>query len=192
MLLLSLPLNRLPVFTMALSLPLLLGACQTLTKAECEAGDWYAIGQADGAEGLPASRIDDHAKACVRRGFAVDVDAYHVGRGQGLKTYCTLRSALLNGAEGKALQPVCSVKQLAAMKEPHAFGLTYYRLDQDVSSIRSDLNEAQSNLREIDSADTDAFEKRQRLYAEIARLERSLERAIVERERYRTWPPQDN
>ena len=49
---------------------LLIASCATLSKDECRAGDWQAIGLEDGAKGRLTSFFDKHVKACAKHEVA--------------------------------------------------------------------------------------------------------------------------
>ena len=84
-----------------------LGSCATLNEAECVSGDWASIGRRDGGEGLPMSRLADHAKACAKHGVVPDQQAYAMGRDEGLMAYCTPPSGFLHARNGDAYHGVC-------------------------------------------------------------------------------------
>ena len=58
---------------LALLSAMILSSCAPLSEDECRAGNWQAIGQADGAEGRDLNYIDQHAEACAEYGVAPDV-----------------------------------------------------------------------------------------------------------------------
>ena len=62
---------------------LAVGSCATMSEGQCLAGAWGERGYADGAEGLPTSRLDDHAKACAEHGVTPDATVYFEARESG-------------------------------------------------------------------------------------------------------------
>jgi hypothetical protein len=87
---------------------LALSGCASLSRNECAAGDWYGIGQRDGANGYPEERFADHAAACVEHGVAPDRVQYLDGRERGLERFCTARHAFSVGASNSSYAGVCA------------------------------------------------------------------------------------
>lgn len=87
---------------------LALGGCASLSRNECAAGDWYGIGQRDGASGYPEERLADHAAACVKHGITPDRAQWLEGRERGLERFCTARHAFDVGASNSSYAGVCA------------------------------------------------------------------------------------
>jgi hypothetical protein len=87
---------------------LALGGCASLSRNECAAGDWYGIGQRDGANGYPEERFADHAAACVKHGVTPDRAQWLDGRERGLERFCTARHAFDVGASNSSYAGVCA------------------------------------------------------------------------------------
>jgi len=86
----------------------LLASCATLSKAECEAGDWRSLGMSDGSRGLPLSQIDEHISACAKHQISVNRPLYEVGRTEGLKAYCHIDRAESDGKTGRPNYNSCT------------------------------------------------------------------------------------
>ena len=114
-----------------------LGSCATLNAAECTSGDWASIGRRDGGEGLPMSRLADHAKACAKHGVVPDQQAYAMGRDEGLMGYCTPPSGFLHGRQGDGYAGVCP----GGLEQAFRAG---YRDGQAVNSIMTRLHSLES------------------------------------------------
>ena len=87
---------------------LALGGCASLSRNECAAGDWYGIGQRDGANGYPEERLAEHAAACVAHGVTPDRAQWRDGRERGLERFCTARHAFDVGASNSNYAGVCA------------------------------------------------------------------------------------
>ncbi len=87
---------------------LALSGCASLSRNECAAGDWYGIGQRDGASGYPEERFADHAAACVAHGVNPDRRQWMEGRERGLERFCTARHAFDVGASNSSYAGVCA------------------------------------------------------------------------------------
>jgi hypothetical protein len=82
------------------ALALLLAGCASLSPEQCLRADWRQIGFSDGATGLSAARISDHAKACAELGIRPNLDVYLKGREQGLRNYCHPENGFAVGRRG--------------------------------------------------------------------------------------------
>ncbi|MDJ0637272.1 MAG: DUF2799 domain-containing protein [Paracoccaceae bacterium] len=132
---------------------LFLAACATLSESECRAGDWYAIGKKDGANGRQSSFLQQHAKACADYGIRPDQTAWEEGRRDGLPLYCTRRRAFEEGRRGKHLSPVCPSSQLAELTRANERGLRVNRIEQDIREIENDIRQINSELASLPADD---------------------------------------
>lgn len=157
----------------AIVLPLLLSACGTVSKAECQTGDWYAIGVNDGRAGAAPSLFDQHAESCRRYSLPADRTAWTEGRAEGLKAYCTPVSGYANGVAGRAYQNVCTGRAGEEF-------LTAYGLGSEVKRARSRADSAAAALRrletEMDRTEREIQERRR----ELASAEGEARRALRE------------
>ena len=134
---------RLAVIAGAGAGALLLGSCATMSKDQCLAGAWGEVGFADGAEGYPMSRLDDHAKACAKYGVGPDLAAYGSAREDGLLRYCTPERGFVEGREGDSYHGVCSPAQ-------EALFMPAYRDGQVVREAEAAVEEAESRVERLD------------------------------------------
>jgi hypothetical protein len=109
---------------------LTLGGCASLSRNDCAAGDWYGIGQRDGANGYPEERFADHAAACVAHGVTPDRGQWLDGRERGLERFCTARHAFDVGASNSSYAGVCA----GPTEEDFLHG---YRLGKALAEARS-------------------------------------------------------
>ena len=128
---------------------LALAGCATLSRSECQTGDWYSIGERDGANGYTEDRFLNDAKACAARGMPADRDRWMEGRDRGLARYCTARHAIEVGSASDSYQGVCAGpaegdfllgyrlgRSLADARERRA------HWNRDIQQIRHRLDEA--------------------------------------------------
>ena len=94
------------------SLPLLcvlLSACQTITRYQCNSEDWSEVGREDGAAGKPIEMAyQQHADECAVPGAVIDNADYHAGYQAGLATFCTAESGFNESLEGHENLNLCS------------------------------------------------------------------------------------
>jgi hypothetical protein len=84
------------------------GCAGGMTRADCAAADWVALGFADGREGAPPKVSENRINACAGEGFAVDRAAFAKARQQGLAAYCTIAGGFDAGRLGQEYNKVCA------------------------------------------------------------------------------------
>ncbi len=125
---------------------MVLGACASVSREECLAGDWAAIGARDGADGrVGKTQFSRHVTACAKVDVTPDRSAWAAGYAAGLGQYCTAASGLRVGEAGRIYQNVCPAASEPAFLRGHALGLAAYRqrqriaeIEREISSLRSD------------------------------------------------------
>lgn len=126
----------------ALVLAIGLAGCATLSKQQCEVGDWQSIGLVDGQHGYAASRYSEHVEACGEYGLGGNQSLYKAGREQGLKSFCTLSMAAEIGLENRTNHNVCSGE----------LGLSFnrvYREANDVYAAEKEIEFAQTRIESL-------------------------------------------
>lgn len=164
---------------LALLALLLAGACASLSEEECRAGDWRAIGFADGAAGRPADYVARHREACAEVGVSPDLDAWLAGREAGLARYCTPANAFDVGRSGRRLSPVCAGPGLPDLERANRAGLRYWEIGREIAAIEADLREIDFELAALGDSDSERRARR-RLRDEAFRLQDHLARLRFE------------
>lgn len=83
-----------------------ISGCASISKEQCELGDWYQIGLADGQKGKENSAAD-YSKDCAEFKVKVDLDKYNQGRAEGLNSYCSYDNGVFVGEQAGIYQNVC-------------------------------------------------------------------------------------
>ena len=78
-----------------------------MSEQDCRAGDWEAVGRADGARGALGNEVERHQKACARHEVTVNEDAWRAGYARGLEAFCTPKGGYLAGRDGQRYHDVC-------------------------------------------------------------------------------------
>ena len=123
-----------------LSLLLLVSSCATMSPEQCLNADWRQVGYADGADGQPGSRIQEHASACAKAGARPAMEAYLAGRMEGLVSYCQPENGFAVGRRGRP--------DNAGDCPPHirpAF-LQQYRQGSEINALESQVNSLRGAL----------------------------------------------
>ena len=121
---------------------LALSGCASVSKTECQTGDWYDIGIRDGANGYAEERFLDNAKACAKHGLPADRERWSAGRLRGLERYCTVRNGFAVGAQNAGYAGVCPQPQEDAF-------LQGYNLGKDLAQARGRLAHYDHDIHEI-------------------------------------------
>lgn len=165
-----------------------LNGCATLSEEQCVVGDWYGIGQGDGAQGRSHARLEEHIEACQRHGVTPDHLLYEQGRQQGLLSYCTPQSGFRVGRHGSGYDGVCPADLesdfLAAYSDGrlvHAVQTTYnealneeHRYLQRARDIEGQIRNEEAALGGPDLTD----EQRRTIRGRIRQLRDDRERAL--------------
>lgn len=117
-----------------------LAGCATMTKAECEAGDWRSVGMADGSNGRPLAYLDQHNAACADHGIPVNRQLYEAGRNDGLRVYCRLDRAEREGREGRTYYNVCTGDVGVGFNRVYLDAKAIHDIDRQVTSMRRELD----------------------------------------------------
>lgn len=78
----------------------LLSGCATMSAEECRTQPAAALGEKDGRDGYPLSRLERRVADCAKAGVAFDRDAYLPPYREGLKSYCTPQNGEREGYLG--------------------------------------------------------------------------------------------
>jgi hypothetical protein len=158
-----------------------LAACATLSPEQCRNADWRQIGYADGASGLPGSRIQEHASACAKAGTKPDMDAYLSGRMEGLVSYCQPENGFEVGRRGAADNAGdCPPYIRGAFLQNYRQGREINALESQISNLRGAMDNERREMRRRDDRIEDirqelrrpnvSAERRNALLSEMERL----------------------
>ncbi|MFN7168423.1 MAG: DUF2799 domain-containing protein [Pannonibacter sp.] len=132
-------------------LALSLAGCETVSKEQCQAGDWVALGRADASVGHPSSRIEDIMKDCGRHGITPDPQAYYAGWQEGVQIYCTPLNGFNLGRDGTSKSNICP----PALGGPFDYA---YQLGYRLWSARNEVRQLEDRTRSLESQiDRDRF-----------------------------------
>ncbi|MFZ0467407.1 MAG: DUF2799 domain-containing protein [Thiogranum sp.] len=128
-----------------------LSACAAgLSKEECAAADWRAIGYEDGVRGQSEARIAQHRKACAKHGVTLGLDAYRSGWEEGVRRYCQPGNGYHEGRTGKHYGGVCPGDLEGAFLDAYRAGRELYSLEAEVRRIKRTLASRHARLDDIE------------------------------------------
>jgi hypothetical protein len=190
-------------------LALALGGCASMGKDECLAMDWRTVGYEDGATGQGVERLSSRRQACAKHGVAPDLDAYRMGREEGLLEYCRPENGFRVGASGRGYGGACPAHLATAFTDSYEAGRHLWRLERQVSDTIGGIAARRGEIQRIDEMlvssgllilgetttteeraqallhTNSLTERRSRLAVEIDGLERALPAYEAELEDYR-------
>jgi hypothetical protein len=176
-----------------------LAACSstaTMGQDECSAVDWRTIGYEDGVTGHSGAQIGVHRRACARYGISPDLEAYRLGRAEGLREFCQPHNGYRAGVTGMPYYDVCPEELAARFLAQYQAGHELYVHEQRVRDADARLNVKRAEIARLEDAaarsglraikDTSTLDQRVqavldarqyaermgRLKAEVAQLER--------------------
>lgn len=130
---------------------IVLAGCASLTPEQCMHADWRRIGFADGTQGLPGARIEDHAKACAAQGIRLNLDEYLKGRAQGLYSYCQPENGFTVGRRGNEHNAAdCPDYMKQAFLYQYQRGHLIYDIESELSRQRSHIDRNYRRIRHDD------------------------------------------
>ncbi|MBI3561099.1 MAG: DUF2799 domain-containing protein [Gammaproteobacteria bacterium] len=132
-------LNTVKLF-IPLSLLLVVGACATLNKDECQHANWRTIGYEDACKGYRSDHIGAHRSACAQYAVTPDMASYQSGYQEGLGVYCKPYNGYQLGLNGGVYTGVCS-----AALEPGF--LSAYNTGKGIFSAQTELNNAKNHYK---------------------------------------------
>ncbi len=169
-----------------------LSACATLSREECQNGDWYAIGYKDGVAGRYPNYIVNHQKACSKFAIPPNHQAWETGRQEGLKHYCTKITAYQLGEKGRPLHAVCPGDMAETLQRIHARGMAQYERQQQIENDEKKIKDYTTELEILRNGgkmhfdtEKEAREYMLKLQSKIFRLERRISENRYDFERAR-------
>jgi hypothetical protein len=150
----------------------MLAGCASLSREQCQRGDWHGIGMADGLAGEPANRMDRHLRACSEYGIRINDQQYMDGYALGLHEYCRIDNAFDSGLQGRRYQRVCPPDIDALFERCNSAAYEVYRIKRELDSLGAQQDSKEYRLRDKDLSD----ESRRQLRHDLRELDRRYER----------------
>lgn len=127
-----------------------LAGCASISKEECQAIDWRTVGYEDGATGQGIERLSGRRQACAKHGVVPDLDAYRLGRDEGLLEFCQPANGFRVGSSGRGYGGACPQHLAPAFTEAYDAGRELWRLERRVDDS---INGIVARRNEIESID---------------------------------------
>ena len=169
----SFTIRRFWVLATTVALASVVVACRPIDPEKCDTVDWYQTGVVDGERGR-ADRLDAFIETCGTVDVTPDVDAYLMGREEGLERFCTFETGLQYGRRGR-LDPteLCRPGLREQVNQGWQLGGVIRQVQNDIDDVDAQLADVRALL-EGDNVLSD--DERERLWGEFDRLQRERER----------------
>lgn len=133
----------------------MLTACSstaTMGQNECRAVDWRTIGYEDGVAGRSGAQVGVHRRACAKYGITPDLEAYRLGRAEGLREFCQPHSGYRAGVTGAPYYDVCPADLAARFLTQYQAGHELYVHEQRVRDADAQLNFKRAEIARLEDA----------------------------------------
>ena len=144
---------RLTCLHLAFCTAILAGCSSTaMDKNECAALDWRTIGYEDGVAGRSGAQIGVHRRACGKHGVTPDLEAYRLGRAEGLREFCQPHNGYRAGVTGAPYHDVCPADLAAPFLARYQAGRELYVHEQRVRDADAQLNSKRAEIARMEDA----------------------------------------
>jgi hypothetical protein len=129
---------------------IVLAGCASISKEECQAIDWRTVGYEDGATGQGVERLSGRRQACAKHGVVPNLEAYRVGREEGLLEFCQPANGFRVGASGRGYGGACPQPLAAGFSEAYDAGRELWRLERQVTDAINGIEARRNEIERID------------------------------------------
>ena len=133
----------------------MLAACSstaTMGQNECSAIDWRTIGYEDGVAGRTGAQIGVHRRACAKYGINPDLEAYRLGRAEGLREFCQPHNGYRAGVTGAPYYDVCPADLAARFLAQYQAGHELFVHEQRVRDANAQLSIKRAEIARLEDA----------------------------------------
>jgi hypothetical protein len=134
----------------------MLTACSTgtMSQNECGSVDWRTIGYEDGVAGRSGAQIGVHRRACAKYSITPDLEAYRLGRTEGLREFCQPHNGYRAGVTGAPYYDVCPADLAPSFLAQYQAGHELYVHEQRVRDTDAQLNFKRTEIARLEDAVT--------------------------------------
>ncbi len=159
-----------------LLLTLFISSCATLSKKDCESGNWRQIGFRDGANGHFSNRFEEHQKACQSYNVQPNFEVYKSGYREGVRQHCRPENGYKLGYQEKSYNGVCPDNLRDAFLRKYVEGLyeAQREIQYKIDRKNNDFRELTNRLRKTKNT-SDEIHKIQQNLDQLENEIRSLE-----------------
>jgi hypothetical protein len=124
----------------------------SMSQNECSAVDWRTIGYEDGIAGHSGAQIGVHRRACAKYGVTPDLEAYRLGRVEGLREFCQPHNGYRAGVSGWPYYDVRPADLAARFLAQYQAGHELYVHEQRVRNVDAQLEFKRAEIARLEDA----------------------------------------
>lgn len=128
------------------------GSSAKMSQNECSAIDWRTIGYEDGVAGHSGAQIGVHRRACTKYGITPNLEAYRLGRAEGLREFCQPHNGYRAGVTGVPYHDVCPADLAARFLAQYQAGHELYAHEQRVRDVEAQLSRKRAEIARLEDA----------------------------------------
>lgn len=137
---------RLSLIIMGGVLALLQISCASMSKEECQMGNWYDYGHRDASKGASSELFMEHSEACTKHGVSGNKEQYMAGFKEGLKEFCTPENGYQFGIGGGQYKNTCPPALHTKFNASYKKGKEIYDINSQIRSLESDVDRLSNNM----------------------------------------------
>jgi len=122
-----------------------------MSKNECVAADWYAVGYESGGGGQRETQLSKYRKSCAEHGITPDLERYLAGRDAGLQRYCEPRNGYRLGRNGTGYGGICPQRLDGEFTRAYQDGRELYDTEQNIHRLGHRIEASQSDLKRLNA-----------------------------------------
>lgn len=123
-----------------------IAGCSTISKEQCQVGDWNGIGEADGTKGKDKNAFYKYTEECAEYGVKPNHEQYKAGYAVGVKTYCTPQNGWEKGRSGARYYNVCPKTLSAAFLKNYNKGKKVWKLHNKIGQLKQKISQIDRNI----------------------------------------------
>jgi hypothetical protein len=121
-------------------------SCASMSKEECQMGNWYDYGHRDSAKGQTSDTFMKHSEACMKHGVTGNKEQYMAGFKEGLKEFCTPENAYQFGVNGGQYKNTCPPETHSKFNMSYKKGKEIYDINAQINSLQGDIDRLSNDM----------------------------------------------
>ncbi|MCB0342269.1 MAG: DUF2799 domain-containing protein [Pseudobdellovibrionaceae bacterium] len=124
----------------------MVSSCSSISKEECQVGDWTGIGHRDGSQGREQKRFYSYVEDCGEHGVTPNHDQYKQGYEEGLKVFCTPDNGWSVGRSGRSYNNICPPHLAKEFMSQYRKGQKVHQLEVKIRNLQQDINATDNEI----------------------------------------------
>jgi hypothetical protein len=137
---------RLGLIIVGAALAMLQLSCASMSKEECQMGNWYDYGHRDSSKGGTSDMFMQHSEACMKHGISGNKEQYMAGFKEGLKEFCTPENAYQFGVGGGQYKNTCPPALHSKFNMSYKKGKEIYDINSQINSLQGEVDRLSNDM----------------------------------------------